>query len=111
VSADYCPNCVERCETMHDPCLISTDSCVVICTEYDDEVQPFTVSGVELGLSGESTSARLRRVEQERDEMLGLLAYALHLRQHGERAPGGDETWAEFDRRCEAFLRQVGGIS
>jgi hypothetical protein len=35
----------------------------------------------------------------------GLLEYALHLRMHGERAPGGKETWAEFDRRTEAFLR------
>lgn len=35
-----------------------------------------------------------------------LLAYAMHLRQHGERAPGGDETWAEFDRRVEALLRR-----
>lgn len=35
-----------------------------------------------------------------------LLAYALHLRQNGERAPGGDETWAEFDRRAEELLRR-----
>jgi hypothetical protein len=34
-----------------------------------------------------------------------LLEYAYHLRVHGERAPGGTETWAEFDRRVEAFLR------
>lgn len=34
-----------------------------------------------------------------------LLEYAFNLRQYGERAPGGNETWAEFDRRCEAFLR------
>jgi hypothetical protein len=34
-----------------------------------------------------------------------LLEYALHLRMHGERAPGGNETWAEFDQRCEAYLR------
>lgn len=49
--------------------------------------------------------ARLRSVEQERDEATRLLRYALHLRMFGERAPGGSETWAEFDRRCEAFLR------
>lgn len=36
---------------------------------------------------------------------MGLLEYALHLRQHGEHAPGGNETWAEFDQRCERFLR------
>jgi hypothetical protein len=33
-----------------------------------------------------------------------LIAYAFHLR-HGKRAPGGDESWAEFDRRAENFLR------
>jgi hypothetical protein len=36
-----------------------------------------------------------------------LLEYALHLRMNGERAPGGNETWAEFDRRCEAYLRHM----
>lgn len=46
----------------------------------------------------------LEMVEAER-----LLNYALHLRQYGERAPGGDETWAEFDRRTEAFLRKLSG--
>ena len=41
------------------------------------------------------------------DSAVRLLEYALHLRQHGERAPSGTETWAEFDRRAEAFLRAV----
>ena len=36
-----------------------------------------------------------------------LLKYALHLRTHGERAPGGNETWALFDRECEHFLRNT----
>jgi hypothetical protein len=36
-----------------------------------------------------------------------LLEYALHLRQYGECAPGGNETWAEFDRRTEAYLRSL----
>jgi hypothetical protein len=36
-----------------------------------------------------------------------LIAYALHLRQHGERAPGGNETWADFDRKAEDFLRRT----
>lgn len=40
-------------------------------------------------------------------EAFQLLAYALHLRQHGEHAPGGGETWAVFDRRCETFLRAL----
>jgi hypothetical protein len=34
-----------------------------------------------------------------------LLEYALNLRQHGERAPGGAETWAWFDRAAEHHLR------
>lgn len=44
------------------------------------------------------------------DDALMLLRYALHLRQHGERAPGGNETWAQFDRRCEDFLRRSDGV-
>lgn len=38
-------------------------------------------------------------------EATRLLEYALHLRMHGENAPGGTETWAQFDRDCEHFLR------
>jgi hypothetical protein len=55
---------------------------------------------------------QMTRVELGRNliEALKLLEYAFHLRVHGERAPGGNETWAEFDRRCEAFLRQVRGL-
>lgn len=33
-----------------------------------------------------------------------LVEYAWHLRHYGERAPGGDETWAEWDRRAYAWL-------
>jgi hypothetical protein len=44
--------------------------------------------------------------EERQREAVALLMYALHLRMHGERAPGGHETWAEFDRRCEDFLRR-----
>jgi hypothetical protein len=40
-------------------------------------------------------------------EAVRLLEYALHLRMHGERAPGGNETWREFDVRAEAFLRKT----
>lgn len=95
---------------------------------------------------GESTSARLRRIAQERtqlavalrakteelrqeqtaraasqqdltaaerqrDDAIRLLIYALHLRMHGERAPGGDETWSQFDRDAEAYLRRIGDAS
>lgn len=48
------------------------------------------------------------------NEALDLLKYALHLRIHGENAPGGNETWKEFDTKCEAYLRKtesVGQIS
>jgi septal ring factor EnvC (AmiA/AmiB activator) len=47
---------------------------------------------------GQSTSAQLR-------EATRLLEYALHLRMHGERAPGGNETWRQFDQDAEHFLR------
>jgi len=49
----------------------------------------------------------LLKLHAERGEALRLLRLALHLRMHGERAPGGDETWAQFDRECEAFLREA----
>lgn len=35
----------------------------------------------------------------------GLVEYALHLRMYGENAPGGDETWATWDRAAERWLR------
>jgi hypothetical protein len=34
-----------------------------------------------------------------------LLTEALHLRMNGERAPGGNETWADWDKSAEEFLR------
>ena len=34
-----------------------------------------------------------------------LLGDAMHLRVNGERAPGGNETWPDWDRKAEAFLR------
>jgi hypothetical protein len=38
-------------------------------------------------------------------DAIRLLEYALHLRMYGENAPGGTETWAEWDRMTEGFLR------
>jgi hypothetical protein len=35
-----------------------------------------------------------------------IIDYGLHLRMYGERAPGGDETWREWDRMAEMFLRR-----
>jgi hypothetical protein len=43
--------------------------------------------------------------EAELSEAIKLLEYALHLRMYGERAPGGNETWAQWDRDAEVFLR------
>lgn len=52
---------------------------------------------------------RINAVKESRarmaDEPLTLVKYALHLRMYGENAPGGTETWKEFDRRAEEFLR------
>ena len=38
-------------------------------------------------------------------EALRLLRLGLHLRMYGERAPGGNETWAEWDRDTERLIR------
>src|SRR5258708_2203621 len=40
-------------------------------------------------------------------EAVRLLEEALHLRMNGERAPGGTETWATWDRDAEAFMRSL----
>jgi predicted house-cleaning noncanonical NTP pyrophosphatase (MazG superfamily) len=34
-----------------------------------------------------------------------LVAEAFHLRQNGERAPGGSETWRDWERKAERYLR------
>lgn len=48
---------------------------------------------------------------EDAKEATRLLNLALHLRMHGENAPGGTETWRQFDRECEHFLRWgVGGL-
>lgn len=36
------------------------------------------------------------------DEWRSIAEYGLHLAMHGEHAPGGDETWREFERRMRA---------
>lgn len=38
---------------------------------------------------------------------LRLLKEAHHLRQHGDRAPGSRENWADWDRKAGAFLRAM----
>jgi hypothetical protein len=37
-----------------------------------------------------------------------LLRKALRLRMNGERAPGGSETWRDWDLQAEAYLRGFG---
>lgn len=49
--------------------------------------------------------------QMQRREATSLLEYALHLRQHGEKAPGGSETWRQFDTRAEDFLRTHGAAA
>lgn len=44
----------------------------------------------------------------QRDQMRHLLEEAMHLCKNGECAPGGDETWAEWFRKTETFLRALG---
>ena len=39
------------------------------------------------------------------DTAVRLLEAALHLRMNGERAPGGNETWAGWQHETEEFLR------
>lgn len=45
------------------------------------------------------------------DAAVNLLEYAFHLRRYGERVPGGNETWAEWDDRAERFLRALTDIT
>lgn len=44
-------------------------------------------------------------VEEERARLRAVLEEALHLRMCGERAPGGSETWRDWDRKAEQVLR------
>jgi hypothetical protein len=42
-----------------------------------------------------------------RPPAVALLEEALFLRQNGERAPGGNETWHDWDLRAERLLRSL----
>lgn len=42
----------------------------------------------------------------ERDALERFVVEAMHLAQYGERAPGGNETWAEWFARAENYLRR-----
>lgn len=44
------------------------------------------------------------------DEEYRIIELGHHLRTYGECAPGGNETWAEWDALAECYLRrQLGG--
>jgi hypothetical protein len=53
----------------------------------------------------EDGGCRWSRLDSSEAEAVRLLEYALHLRRNGENAPGGTETWAQWDRDAETFLR------
>jgi len=55
----------------------------------------------------DALARRLTKRHQEQKRAQAIIEYALHLRMHGENAPGGDETWSQFDRMAERFLRGV----
>lgn len=38
---------------------------------------------------------------------LVLLEYAMHLRMYGEKAPGGNENWRDWDFITEEYLRAM----
>lgn len=62
------------------------------------------VTALEAALESARADER-ERLQRENQEAVKLLKYALHLRMYGENAPGGNETWREFDGNCERFLR------
>jgi hypothetical protein len=47
------------------------------------------------------------QAEMKLQQATKLLNYALTIRMYGERAPGGDENWREWDMRTEVFLRSL----
>lgn len=48
-----------------------------------------------------------KKAENRADAAERLLEEALHLRMNGERAPGGNETWRDWDRKADAYLRET----
>jgi len=75
---------------------------VTLLTDALDEVEAerddlFTRASIASG------DARYLRAALDRANR--LIRYALHLRINGERAPGGDETWAQWDRDADDYLR------
>jgi hypothetical protein len=56
-------------------------------------------------LTGEGRNALLD--PKYKSPAVKLLEEALFLRMNGERAPGGNETWHDWDHRAETFLRSL----
>ena len=52
-----------------------------------------------------AAEAKVALVEAQNDTLTKIVEYALHLRMYGERAPGGNETWSEWDSMAEGALR------
>ena len=52
-------------------------------------------------------TGQAEREGREKSPAVRLLEEALHLRMNGERAPGGNETWHDWDLRAETFLRSL----
>lgn len=47
--------------------------------------------------------------ELEAAEALVLVEEAMHLRMYGENAPGGHETWRDWERHARDFLLYLYG--
>lgn len=45
--------------------------------------------------------------ESTESQALTLLKEAFFIRQHGERAPGGNENWRDWERKTELYLRSL----
>jgi hypothetical protein len=77
--------------------------------EARTSVRAYAARTFELLDERDSARAELATATDELEQAIVLLGYALHLRMHGECAPGGNETWDRFDRDAEAFLRLKDG--
>jgi hypothetical protein len=51
----------------------------------------------------------ITELRRQRDAYRRLCVEALHLAMYGERAPGGDETWAEWERKLRDLDEHNGG--
>lgn len=81
------------------------DEALDACTDLGKMFAAQTVVLVGARRERDSLARRLALRFQEKQRAIEIIGYALHLRMHGERAPGGDETWEAFDRMAEQFLR------